>query len=639
MSQITTTLNEQYTSLLTTLTNFNERHQITTDLKLISWVIQRVLLHIKMSIQGNFSFWYNFESIVNKHPHAKALSFIKPIGGNKQFVLEDYTFQEIHDIVLRLSYILVDQYEVRAGDVVALDFTNKPMFVFLWFACWNLGVTPAFINTNVTGHPLRHCLKTAEATQIFVDPVLKSQIESEEDQLQELVKVNYINEVELLTIIKDPNSPKYREVDSIRNKFNPTDYSAGALIYTSGTTGLPKPAIMSWRKAGFGASLYSYIVQIQPQQSIVYTSMPLYHATAAILGLCATWLRGGCIALAVKFSASTIWDQICLSKATHLQYVGEVCRYLLNSKPHPLEREHGLKVAYGNGLRADIWKQFKERFNIETVGEFYAATESPFALTNVQSGDVGLGACRKYGSIINTILSYQQCLIKMDPDDPSQVYRNSQGLCEVTEPGQNGELIMNLFSASNTKKMFQGYKNNTKESESKILHDVFRKGDAWFRSGDLLKKDQFDYWYFVDRLGDTFRWKSENVSTNEVELILSSNIQQIEEIVVVGVQIQGYEGRAGYAVIQMRSETPIDQVLESVAQCMELTNYSRPIFIKFVDAIEHTDNFKISKKSYKDQKFPNGVNGDDVIYWLNEKQYEVLNEHSWESIKNGKARL
>ncbi|KAH3685198.1 hypothetical protein WICPIJ_003827 [Wickerhamomyces pijperi] len=646
MSQlIPESIQNKYHNIIETLANYNETHQITTDIKLITWVVQRILLHLTMSIRGEFSYWYYFESMVKSQPSNMALSFIKPTT-TPGFELENYTFQETYDIVLRLSSILVEEYGLQSGDVIGMDYTNKPMFVFLWFACWNLGVTPAFLNTNVFGEPLRHCLNTAEVSQFFVCTELSERVKEEEKEILarcQGVKVNYVDDEQLLHRILNENCSKYRESDDIRNKSNSTDYSTAALIFTSGTTGLPKPAIMSWRKAGFGASLYSYIVQINPQ-AIVYTSMPLYHSTASILGLCSTWLRGGCVALAVKFSVSTIWDQCCLSKATHLQYVGEVCRYLLNSKKHPLEREHSLKVAYGNGLRADVWAEFKDRFSIEHIGEFYASTESPFALTNFQSGDVGVGACRKYGSIINKILSYQQCLIKMDPEDSSQVYRNAAGFCEVVGSGENGELIMNLFFAANSKKMFQGYKNNTEESQSKVLRNVFRTGDAWFRSGDLLKKDHFDYWYFVDRLGDTFRWKSENVSTNEVELIISNAAHgSIEEVVVVGVRIPGYEGRAGYAVIKDKSASAEqhDMLLTQIYQSQELTNYSRPIFVKFVSKIKHTDNFKISKKSYKDEKFPAGVSGDEVIYWLDNSQrkYDILTENAWEDIINGKARI
>ncbi|KAH3672395.1 hypothetical protein WICMUC_004231 [Wickerhamomyces mucosus] len=617
------------------LSRFNEKHQITEDIDIIAYVLKRVAITVNNALKGNHSYWYLFESIAKKYPNNNGLIFVKPTS--EYFSLESYTFQEIYDIVLRLSFILVDKYGLKSGDTVALDFTNKPLFIFLWFSCWNIGVAPAFLNYNVVGDPLIHCVKEAEATSLFVDPKVADQVRPYEKELSKITNVNYINEDELLLLIKNPSSPKFRQDNDLRNKYNATDYSTAALIYTSGTTGLPKPAIMSWRKAGLGASLYTKIVKITPE-SIVYTSMPLYHSTAAILGLCTTWLAGGCIALSVKFSVSTIWNQIKLCQATHLQYVGEVCRYLLNSKPHPLERDHNLQIAYGNGLRADIWKEFKSRFNIEAVGEFYAATESPIALTSFQTGDIGIGSCRKYGTIISQILSYQQAIIRMDPDDSSQVYRNAKGLCEVTKPGEQGELIMNLFFAKKPERAFQGYKNNTKETNSKILRNVFRKGDAWFRSGDLLKKDESDHWYFVDRMGDTFRWKSENVSTNEVELILSNNIDSIKEVVVVGVKINGYEGRAGYAIIQ-QSNDRIKETLKEIATCKLLTSYAKPIFVKFVPEIKHTDNFKLLKTHYKNEKFPKGENDDQVIYWLNGKEYQELTEVDWEKIISGKARI
>jgi len=624
--------------------NLDQKTHIADDIYIIQYVIRKAIAHLISVVRGQVSYWYIFENAVKANPNHLALIYPKPVPGrigDDAFELERYTFQDLYDIVLRLSEILAHRYGVKEGDTIGIDATNKPLFIFLWFALWNLGAIPAFLNYNNIGTPLVHCIKVANISQVFIDPAAAGPIsETKDDINKELphVDLHFLDENALLAEIKNPNSIKFRP--ETRNAKDP-DYATGALIYTSGTTGLPKPAIMSWRKAGLGSALYGHIVRIK-NESIVFTSMPLYHSTAAVLGVCTTFNQGAAVALSPKFSTSTIWTQLKLTKATHLQYVGEVCRYLLNAPVHPDERAHCLKVAYGNGLRRDIWKEFKQRFNIDAIGEFYAATESPIALTSFQQGEYGIGACRNYGKLINYILSYQQTLIRMDPEDNSIEYRNSDGLCELTKPGEAGELIMKLFWAKQPEKVFQGYLGNKKETESKIIRNVFKKGDAWFRSGDLLKSDENGLYYFVDRLGDTFRWKSENVSATEVENQFTQ-IPDISQVVVVGVKVPNHEGRAGFAVIEVKEDvtkshkTLLEEILELLKK--ELPKYAIPIFIKFVDKIKESDNHKVPKKLYRDQKLPKGDSGNEDIYWLKRGKYDILSESDWEEIISGKAKL
>ena len=259
-----------------------------------------------------------------------------------------------------------------------------------------------------------------------------------------------------------------------------TDFKPSMLIYTSGTTGLPKSAIMSWRKSSVGCQVFGHVLHMS-NESTVFTAMPLFHSTAALLGACAILSHGGCLALSHKFSASTFWKQVYLTGATHIQYVGEVCRYLLHTPISKYEKMHKVKVAYGNGLRPDIWQDFRKRFNIEVIGEFYGATEAPFATTTFQKGDFGVGACRNYGTIIQWFLSFQQTLVRMDPNDDSVIYRNSKGFCEVAPVGEPGEMLMRIFFPRKPETSFQGYLGNAKETKSKVVRNVFRRGDAWYR--------------------------------------------------------------------------------------------------------------------------------------------------------------
>lgn len=376
--------------------------------------------------------------------------------------------------------------------------------------------------------------------------------------------------------------------------------------------------------------------------SNVMTAMPLYHSTAAMLGLCPTLAKGGCVSVCQKFSASTFWTQARLVGATHVQYVGEVCRYLLNAKPHPDEKKHNVRIAYGNGLRPDIWQEFKDRFGIEGVGEFYASTESPIATTNLQYGDFGVGACRKYGSLITNVLNTTQALVKMDPEDDNEILRDPKtGFCVTAGTNEPGELLMKIMDANNIEDSFQGYYGNKKATSSKIIRDVFKKGDAWFRSGDLLKMDEDGLLYFVDRLGDTFRWKSENVSATEVENEIMST-KAIKQAVVVGVRVPNHEGRAGFAVVDPLDGLSDQEVLQRIYEHVKKTlpKYAIPQFIKIgADAIQASHNHKVPKNQYKNQKLPKGENGQEVIYWLGKNGYEELTEDSWAQIMSGAAKL
>lgn len=625
----------------------DQKTRINNDLYIIQYVIRRGLDHILKVSLGKVSYWYLFEEVVKQNPHQLALVFVRPNPGRKgddAFRLERYTFQELYDIILRMSYILVDKYSVQPNDTIGINCTNKPLFLILWFALWNIGANPAFLNYNTIGKPLVHCIKISAISKVFIDPECAQNVRDTQDDIRaELpnVELVYLNETELMNDLLNFNSVQFRQRDDLR-KAHDHDWDIGALIYTSGTTGLPKSAIMSWRKCCLGVSLYGHIVRLKANNT-VFTSMPLYHSTASMLGVCAAWTQGATVALSKKFSASTIWTQVKLCEATHLQYVGEVCRYLLNSPVHPDERAHKLKVAYGNGLRSDVWKEFKERFNIPVIGEFYSATESPIALTSYQEGDFGIGACRNYGKLINFILQFQQTLIKMDPEDINTEYRNSKGFCEVAEVNEPGELIMKLFWSKKPETVFQGYLGNKKETESKIIRNVFKKGDAWFRSGDLLKMDEEGLFYFVDRLGDTYRWKSENVSATEVENQFRE-IREISQVVVVGVKVPNHEGRAGFAVLELVPEVTDNQtdvILKKIVQHLksELPKYAMPIFIKFVDKISNSDNFKVPKKQFRSQVLPKGVNNDELIYWLNNDVYEELTQEVWDKIISGGIKI
>ncbi|CUM64306.1 uncharacterized protein PRCAT00001906001 [Priceomyces carsonii] len=631
------------------------KYHVKDDILLVRKVLSKAIPYALDCYRGKASYWYPFEKSVLKHPNNWAVSFPRPKKNapppkkdengfpiyDEQFTLERYTYKELYDMVLRFSYMLKNDFGVTADQTIGVDCMNKPLFIILWLSLWNIGAIPAFLNFNTKDKPLVHCLKISNVTQVFIDPDCAGPIRDTESAINEElphVKLHYINERELLRVLQESSRPKYRAPDNTRRP-DDSDFSCCALIYTSGTTGLPKSAIMSWRKAFMASCFFGHIMKIN-SNSTVLTAMPLYHSTAAMLGVCPTLLAGGCVSISQKFSATSFWTQAKLTGATHIQYVGETCRYLLHSKPHPDQQAHKVTIAYGNGLRPDIWLEFKKRFHIKAIGEFYASTESPIATTNLQYGEFGVGACRKYGSLINLILSLQQKLVKMDPEDENEIWRDPKtGF--ATRPGKNepGELLMRIVNAKNPETSFQGYYGNKKATSSKIITNVFKKGDAWFRSGDLLRMDEDGLLYFVDRLGDTFRWKSENVSATEVENELMGS-GAIKQSVVVGVRVPNHEGRAGFAVVEPIDGLDDKEVLDKIFKHVDKTlpKYAIPQFIK-ISKIEASHNFKVPKAQFKNQKLPKGEDGRDVIYWLRKNGYTELTEGSWKDVMNGASKL
>lgn len=645
-------------------------HRISDDWYIIPYFVKAVCNYGYYLLSHKLNYWYIFEHQVHKQtkrdPNKLALVYVsnaldKKLGPkvDSNFIVEKYSYQQLYDIILRLSYILVNQYNIKPGDTIGVAIHNKPIFLFYWFALWNIGAKPAFINYNVNSHPLAHSIKVASISQLFIDEETKNTIyyDAKTNQpttthkliKQELpqLELQFINEQEIIDkTVNDLNAYKFRLPDTLRNR-DDKPWSAGCYIFTSGTTGLPKAAIMSWRKIDLGTSLYGRIVRIT-QDSTVFTAMPLYHSTAGILGLLPTWSQGGCIAITDKFSASNYWTQVKLSKASHIQYVGEICRYLLNRPEDPqYEQNHRVQVAYGNGLRKDIWQNFKQRFNIAAIGEFFASTEAPIATTSFQVGNFGIGACRNYGTIINYILSFQQRLVKMDNDE---IYRDPKtGLCREPEVDEPGQLLFRITRPKKPYVDFQGYVNDHQETNNKIIRDVYKRGDCWMKTGDLIKQDKYGLFYFIDRLGDTYRWKSENVSTNEVEMqLIYSNL--FENAIVVGLKLENYEGRAGYAVAKPKnpdlilnstSKQQLDELLQELSSYISanLPKYSIPVFLKLVHNFKTTDTHKIVKYYYKNEVLPRGRDGNETIYWFNGKKYEELTEEVWEKIKNQQIRL
>ncbi|ODV85662.1 hypothetical protein CANARDRAFT_27766 [[Candida] arabinofermentans NRRL YB-2248] len=643
--------------IMQSIYKFEQKYRIREDLYLAPTVIYAAIRHAyQCFISKKVSLWYPFEQSCFTNKNKIALNFIRPIkgkslaiDGDDSFELQSYTYTELYEIILRLSYILVNDYGICKNDIIAMDFSNKPLFIFLWFSLWNIGAIPSFINYNLTQNPLLHSLKVVNAKQVFVDDEIsknfKSTLKSIELELPNL-SINFINENDFLLKLTDLKTPKLRIDDKIRDE-NTLYYDPAVLVYTSGTTGLPKAAVNSWRKTYFASYFFPHAIRLTSNSNI-YTAMPLYHGTASILGVLPALIQGATLSLGTKFSLSSYWTQVKLTKANTIQYVGEVCRYLVGASDE-LRDEKSIKgqvhAAYGNGLRKDIWMKFKERYGIETIGEFYASSESPFAMTCYErDGTVGVGAIRNQGWLADKALSLEYIIVKTEDEDDMAIYRDSKtGFGRKAKSGEKGELLMKVMNPKNIKATFPGYLNNEQATYSKVIKDVFKKGDVYIRTDDLLSYDQYGCIHFVDRLGDTYRWKSENVSTTEVENEIMSIENEISNCVVVGAKIPNHEGRCGYAIIELIDET-IDrnELLKQLAKNVfaRLPHFARPCFIRF-EKIDLGHTHKISKKVFRDPILPHGKSGKDTVYWLDtsDKTYKLLDEPTYSKICQGVIRL
>ena len=380
--------------------------------------------------------------------------------------------------------------------------------------------------------------------------------------------------------------------------------------------------------------------------------MPLYHSSASLLCLCSALASGTTISLGARFHRSQFWTDVRDTNATVIQYVGETCRYLLSAPPSPLDTQHRVRCAFGNGLRPDVWPRFKTRFAIDTITEFYAATEAPSAMWNRSRNGFGQGAVGVGGPISDLFLGRRALILALDPHTGAPRRSPATNLCVAAAPGQPGELVYRL-DERNIGAAFQGYFGNAAATSSKVLRDVRRAGDAWFSTGDVLRRDADGRWFFLDRIGDTFRWKSENVATAEVAEVLGA-VARVAEANVYGVEVPGHDGRAGCAALVLadgvRGEDGlVGQVLGEVATHVltGLPRYAVPVFVRVLSARTAEGNRTGTNKQQKHVLRGQGVdpavverNG-DLLFWLKPgaAMYERFGQGDYEGLKAGRVRL
>ncbi|KKA26419.1 hypothetical protein TD95_000152 [Thielaviopsis punctulata] len=614
-------------------------------------------------INAKSGLWYDYHLVKSVIPSALR-SFIrsKTNGLNQFYTLERwaknssranlplikfegrvYTYSQVYAAVLSYGTWLHEIKGVRRGDIVAIDFQNSETFVFLWFGLWSIGAKPSFINYNLTNEPLTHCVLACKTKLALIDPhIAENFTDDVRKSLSGVELVMVTPELDLkIRSAKGIRYPdKVRDEDGIKN--------IAMLIYTSGTTGLPKPAIVSWGKATVSSNFCSRLLKLS-DKDVFFTAMPMYHSSASLLGFLNVLEAGSTIALCRKFSTKTFWNEVRQTDATVIHYVGETCRYLLAAEPQVdpmtgecLDRKHRVHTAFGNGLRPDVWRKFKERFGIDCIAEWYASTEGPFATWNLSRNEYTEGAIGRNGWLYNILMSLNVQVVEVDPLADQPWRHPKTGLCRKAKAGTPGELMFRL-PAGNIESRFQGYYGNEGATNSKVLRNVFSKGDAWFRTGDMVIWDKEGRVYFSDRIGDTFRWKSENVSTAEVGQTVGQH-ELVHEANVYGVELPRHDGRCGCAAVVFKSEVqgePSQEVLKSLATHVTSTlpKYARPIFLRVMPEMEATGTFKQLKHNLRSQ----GVDPDKVdsgmVYWLQDDTYVPFTRADWNQMVGGGVKL
>ncbi|KAL4617376.1 Long-chain fatty acid transport protein 4-like [Arapaima gigas] len=586
-------------------------------------VLLKVKLNVRRHLKERNTIPKIFAETLLRHPDKTALIF--------EGTGEAWTFRQLDTYSNRIANLLL-QMGFREGDVVALFMENRSQYVGLWLGMAKIGVEAALINFNLRLDALVHCITISNAKAIIFGSELTEAVCEVHSSMGKSVKMFCSGDWDPQRVPPGTECLEpLLEAAPTRLPSQPQRCFTDRLfyIYTSGTTGMPKAAIVVHSRYYRMAALVYYGFRMT-SDDILYDCLPLYHSAGNIVGVGQCLIHGMTTVIKRKFSASRFWEDCIKYNCTIVQYIGEICRYLLNQPPREAERQHHVRMALGNGLRQSIWEEFTSRFHVPQIAEFYGATECNCSLGNF---DNKVGACGFNSQILPFF--YPIRLVRVD-EETMELVRGPDGVCIPCKPGEPGQLVGRIIQTDPLRR-FDGYVNQA-ATNKKIASDVFRKGDHAYLSGDVLVMDRYGYMYFKDRTGDTFRWKGENVSTTEVEGTLS-RLLDMKDVVVYGVEVPGVEGKAGMAAIA----DPMNETdLENFAKDLEkaLPPYARPVFLRFLPEVDKTGTYKFQKSDLRREGFdPKVVT--DRLYFLDfaQGQYVEMNEEIHSTILSGKQKL
>jgi fatty-acyl-CoA synthase len=516
-----------------------------------------------------------------------------------------------------------------SGDRVALLMSNCAEYLPIWLGLTRIGVVVALLNSQLAGDVLAHSIKIADPTYLIVGDDLASRVAAIRPLLPAglaccaLVSNRHFEALEpqLAHLSGEPLTPAEREAP-------PIDATA-LYIYTSGTTGLPKAAKVSHYRLMQWSHWFAGMMDTQPHDRM-FNCLPLYHSVGGVVATFATLVNGGAVVIRPRFSASDFWRDVREQRCTLFQYIGELCRYLVNTPCQPMETEHCLRMVCGNGLRPEVWVPFQTRFKIPRILEYYASTEGNFSLYNCEGQPGAIGRIPPY--LANRL---PVALLRFDVET-AEPWRNAAGFCEPCAANEIGEAVGSMPAGGERAGRFEGYADQ-EASNRKVLRNVFKAGDSWYRTGDLMRRDARGFYYFVDRVGETYRWKGENVSTAEVLTALTASRGVIDGV-VYGVSVPGADGRAGTAALVVNADFDLAAFHADVAA--RLPPYARPVFLRLLSRLEATGTFKPRKQDLMQAGFdPSRVK--DPLYFdeARSQRYVPMDAALYGAILDGKVRI
>lgn len=526
-----------------------------------------------------------FEKATKRNPDGIALRFED----------QSYSYAALNAWANQIAHFYLS-LGAKKGDVVAVMIENRPELIASVIGLAKLGVTSALVNTSQVGKVLAHSINLVKPIALIVGEECGEAVNEIRNDLNiSGERLHWFADQNTQT---DPGQApegfvNLAEKIDLAPKFNPpTTHSVQGkdglfYIYTSGTTGLPKAVIFTNGRWTLAYGTYGHVLNLN-KDDVMYCTLPLYHATGMVVCWCGVIAGSSTLAIRRKFSTSSFWKDVKKFDASAIGYVGELCRYLMDAPPSELEKGHRVTKMIGNGMRPNIWDKFKSRFGIQEVLELYASSEGNVGFSNIFNFDNTVG----FSPTPYAIIAFDK--------DKHEPVRDAKGHCKRVKKGETGLLIGKITRRS----PFDGY-TDPEKNKSVIMQDVFSKGDAYFNTGDLVRNIGFRHAQFVDRLGDTFRWKGENVSTTEVENMLTE-YDKIVEAVVYGVEIPNTNGRAGMAAITLKPEVELnDADLAAMAACFKkcLPAYAVPVFLRIQQQVETTGTFKYQKNKLKEQAF------------------------------------